>query len=91
MPEELITVSTQELKRIDVIKRVIAKQCTQKAAERELNLSKRQIIRLVKEFRQGGEKALLSKQRGKASNNALTSTFKMKVKKLVEDKATIFL
>lgn len=84
MPEELITVSTQELKRIDVIKRVIAKQCTQKAAELQLNLSKRQIIRLVKEFRQGGEKALLSKQRGKVSNNALTSTFKMKVKKLVE-------
>lgn len=75
-----MTVSAQELKRIDVIKRVISRQYTQKAAGVQLNLSKRQMIRLMKEFRQGGEKALLSKHRGKVSNNALTPSFKAKIK-----------
>ncbi len=84
MPEELMTMSVRELKRIEIIRRVIAKQCTQVVAATQLNLSTRQIIRLVKAFSKKGEKALLSCRRGKISNRAHSSEFKLKIKQLVE-------
>jgi hypothetical protein len=84
MLNELLTMSKQELKRIQVIRQVIDKKCTQQAATKELGLSKRQVIRLVKAVLTGGDSALLSKQRGKTSNRAHTSEFKLRVKDIVQ-------
>lgn len=61
--------SKQELKRIQVIRQVADKKCTQQAAAEDLGLSKRQVIRLVKAIVKDGDKALLSKRRGKVSNH----------------------
>lgn len=76
--------SKQELKRIQVIRQVIDKKCTQQAATKDLGLSKRQVIRLVKAFIKDGDGALLSKQRGKVSNRAHTPEFKLRIKDLVQ-------
>lgn len=76
--------SKQELKRIQVIRQVIDKKCTQQAATKDLGLSKRQVIRLVKAVLKNGDDALLSKQRGKTSNRAHTPEFKLRVKDIVQ-------
>lgn len=76
--------SKQELKRIQVIRQVIDKKCTQQAAAKDLELSKRQVIRLVKAVLKDGDNALLSKQRGKVSNRAHTPEFKLRVKDIVQ-------
>ncbi len=81
---ELLTMSKQELKRIQVIRQVIDKKCKQQAAAQELGLSKRQLIRLVKEVVQHGDVALLSKRRGQRSNRAHTVEFKLTIKGLVQ-------
>ena len=84
MLNELLTMSKQELKRIQVIRQVIDKKCTQQAAAKDLELSKRQVIRLVKAVLKDGDNALLSKQRGKVSNRAHTPEFKLRVKDIVQ-------
>ena len=76
--------SKKELKRIQVIRQVIDKKCTQQAATKDLGLSKRQVIRLVKAVLKDGDNALLSKQRGKTSNRAHTPEFKLRIKNIVQ-------
>ncbi len=76
--------SNKALKRIQVIRQVIDKKCTQQAAAKDLELSKRQVIRLVKAVLKDGDNALLSKQRGKVSNRAHTPEFKLLVKDIVQ-------
>ena len=76
--------SKQELKRIQVIRQVIDKKCTQQAATKDLGLSKRQVIRLVQAVLKDGDNALLSKQRGKPSNRAHAPEFKLRIKDIVQ-------
>jgi len=69
---------------------VSEKNVKQKVAMQELGLSKRQVIRLVKDFRRDGEKALISKRRGKAGNHAHSREFKLKIKEMVENNYSDF-
>ena len=83
MPEGLLTMSTQEINRVAVIQRVAERSLKQKKAMDLLSLSKRQIIRLVKNYRREGAKALTSKRRGQSSNHRYNDTIKAQAKKLV--------
>lgn len=83
MPNGLLTMSTQEIERVTVIRRVVEKQLKQRQAMQLLGLSKRQIIRLVKAYRKDGSAALVSKRRGQPSNNRHASCVKIKVKELI--------
>jgi transposase len=74
----------RELGRINLIRKIAEQGLKQSVAMRELGLSKRQVIRLVKAFRAGGEKALISKRRGKVGNRARSAEYKAEVKKIVE-------
>jgi hypothetical protein len=78
-----LTMSDQEIKRVTVITQVAEKRLKQREAMRLLDLSKRQIIRLVKDYRKYGPVALISKQRGKPSNHCHKSIVKTQVKELV--------
>lgn len=84
MLNELVTMNAKELKRLEIIREVSKKRLKQKEAMKELGLSKRQIIRLVKDFRKEGEKALVSKRRGRVSNHHHSEAFKLGVKEIVE-------
>lgn len=75
--------STHELDRITVIKKVAEKSMKQREAMTILNLSKRQIIRLKKEYLKGGPEALISKHRGQPSNNRHKAITQKLVKELV--------
>lgn len=81
--QELITMSEGELKRIQIIANAANKKIKQKEAAKQLGLEKRQIIRLVKIYREQGEKGLLSTKRGKPSNRRHTDAFKDEIKRLV--------
>ena len=73
-----------ELDRVSVMQKVIEKHIKQKEGARILQLSKRQMIRLVKKYRRDGAAGLISKQRGQISNYKYSATFKGDVMKLVK-------
>ena len=68
---ELLTMSKKELSRVEVMERIKAKKMTQKNASEALGLSVRHVRRLWKNYREEGAVGLVSKRRGKPSNNRL--------------------
>jgi transposase len=79
------TMTTQEIKRLELIGKVVDKQLTQIVAASLLNVTPRQIKRLVKRYREHGAEGLISKQRGQTSNHKYTPDKISTIKKLVEE------
>jgi len=63
--------SKQEITRLEVMQRLKDKRLTQKEAGEMLKLSTRQIKRLFRKYKRQGAQGLVSKRRGKESNNRL--------------------
>jgi len=63
--------SKKELSRVEVMERIKAKSMTQKKGAEALSISVRQVRRLWKNYQEKGAVGLLSKSRGKPSNNRL--------------------
>lgn len=76
MHGELLTLSHQELDRAQVIRAVIARQITQAQAAGQLELSTRQIKRLVRRYRTHGAAGLASRHRDRPSNNRIADDVK---------------
>jgi len=70
---ELLSMSKKEISRLEVMERMKAKKMTQKKASKALGLSVRQVRRLWKNYQEKGAVGLMSKRRGKPSNNRLSS------------------
>jgi transposase len=68
--------SKKELTRIEVLKRVEEKRLKQREAAGMLGISQRHVRRLLRAYRLGGEGGLISKRRGKPSNNQLNEQVK---------------
>ncbi len=85
MRGEIYTMSTKELSRIEVAEKILSKRLTQKAGGKQLGLSKRQVVRLVKRYQLYGAVGLLSKRRGQPSNHRYGVLFKQKIIGLVSD------
>jgi transposase len=69
--DKLLTMSKREITRLEVIQRVKDKRLTQKEAGVMLGLSIRQVKRLFRAYKKQGAAGLVSKRRGKPSNNRL--------------------
>jgi transposase len=67
--DELLTMSKQEITRLEVIQRIKEKRLTQKEAAGMLKLSVRQVKRLYRAYKSKGAKGLISARRGKPSNH----------------------
>ncbi len=65
--------SKKELSRVEVMERIKAKKMTQKKGAEALGISVRQVRRVWKNYQEKGAIGLLSKRRGKPSNNRLPS------------------
>lgn len=76
MAEELIRMSEKELERLEILERLNCKKITQKEAARQLCLCSRQVRRLQQAYKEEGVQGLISKKRGKTSNNCLPSELK---------------
>jgi transposase len=69
--DQLITMSKQEISRLEVMVRIKEKRLSQKDAGRILGISTRQVKRLWRAYRQKDAQGLISQRRGKPSNNRL--------------------
>jgi len=67
--KELLLMSRKEVDRVSVLNEVIAKKLKQGDAGRKLEISTRQLRRVLKKYRRDGPSALIHKSRGKRSNN----------------------
>ena len=74
--ETLLSMSTKELSRLEVIQRLSRKQMSQKEAGEILHLCRRQIKRLLKRYRKEGAAGLISKHRGHKAANRLSESMK---------------
>lgn len=84
--DELLTMSTKELSRLEVLQRLEEKRLTQKEAAQILGLSVRQVKRLIQRYRAAGASGLLSQRRGKPSNHQLPADVLQKVLDLLKGK-----
>jgi transposase len=70
--------------RLVVLKKVKAKQITQREAAEELGLGVRQIKRLLKELKRKGDRAVIHGQRGRPSNNRIDEEIREKALKILQ-------
>jgi hypothetical protein len=75
----LITMSNKELQRSEIIRQVIEKKIRQREAAYRLELSVRQIKRLVSNYRQKGPRGLIHGLRGKPSYKTISPPLKRTV------------
>lgn len=87
---DILKMSQKELDRLEIIQKVIDKRITQKKAAQNLDLSYRQMKRLVKSHRKHGAKGIISKKREKPSNRKFTDEFKTKIRRIVEEQYADF-
>jgi transposase len=78
--------SLRELKRLKVLHAVLDKRFTQKAAAAKLDLSERQVRRLVKSVREFGDGGVVHRGRGRPSNRSLPEQTKAEVLKVCREK-----
>ena len=80
----VITMRTKDLERIKVIHRLAMKQITQLEAGKLLHITDRQEVRkLLKRYQQLGDKGVISRKLGKASNRQLPEATKNEALKLI--------
>ena len=70
--DKLLEMSAKELSRLEVMQQLSRKQMSQQEAGRILDLSTRQIKRLLRAYRAKGAAGLVSKHRGRRGNNRLS-------------------
>lgn len=74
--EDTVTMSSKELRRVHVIRQVLAKQLTQVQAGALLGLTDRQIRRLLQRVRHEGDRGLVHRTRGRPSNRRMAAPIK---------------
>ena len=84
--EGVLKVTNSELRKLKVIEQVIEKKIKQKKAGKLLDLSVRQIIRLVKRVRREGVKGIIHQLRGQESNRKHEEKLKEKILELCRKK-----
>ena len=81
--DKLLTMSTKELTRLEVMKRLEEKRMKQREAAEMLAISERHVRRLYRAYKTGGSEGLISKRRGRASNNRLAPEVAAKARDLI--------
>lgn len=76
--EDILTMSQRELKRLHVIRKAIDRRLKQREAADLLELSQRQIRRLVKRVREESDKGIIHCSRGIKSHRAMDERIKQK-------------
>lgn len=84
--KDIIMISQREIKRLHVIHKVLDKRLKQVEAGDILQISSRQVRRIVKRIRVKGDEGIGHKLRGKASNRRLPKKVKEKVIRLYKER-----
>lgn len=83
--KDIIKMRQEELKRLHIVKKIIDKELKQAEAIEVLELSKRQMIRIVKRVKEEGDEGIIHKSRGRPSNRKIPDKIKANVIKLYEN------
>jgi len=86
MKEGLLIMSTREINRAGILKQVKDKKITQVVAAKTMNLSDRQLRRLMVEYRINGVTGIVHSSRGRPSNHQISQQLKDQVIELVRIK-----
>nr|ULG15963.1 Sea27 [Serratia proteamaculans] len=86
----LVTMSDKELVRAQIIQSVCEKRLRRRDAAGQLDLSERQVQRLMDKFRLSGTLGLASLKRGKPGNHNLPEQLRMKVLALLRENYSDF-
>ena len=81
---DILQMSTKERSRAHVLRQLDEGRIKQRHAAKQLNLSVRQVKRLLKAYRRWGDEALISKQRGRPSNHQLDPQVKQQALDLIQ-------
>jgi len=84
--DKLLQMSTKELSRLEVMQRLAEKRMRQQEAASVLGVSVRQVKRLIRAYRRQGAQGLISKRRGRPSNNRLAEATRQKALDLLKSK-----
>jgi transposase len=68
---DLVTMSKEEMQRLEVMKQLQEKRMNQRTAAEELGVSVRQVKRLLQAYRRQGALGLVSKQRGQPGHHQM--------------------
>ena len=90
MQEEYLRMSSKERERLVVVREIIERKLCQKVASERLGIGVRQVKRLVQRWRADGDAGLVSRQRGRASNNRLGTGTMAGVERLLQEQYTDF-
>jgi len=82
---QLITMSTKELSRYDVIKKLVIKEINGTEAANQLGLSTRQVRRLKDKVKKRGIKGLIHGNRGQPGNHLMAAEKAAKLKKIISE------
>jgi hypothetical protein len=85
MALELVTMSTREIDRVDVVRRILEHRLTKAKAGELLGLSGRQVHRLCVRYGQRGPAGLVSLQRGRPSNHRLPDEIRERALAIVRE------
>jgi hypothetical protein len=84
--EDIFMMRREEIKRYQVIQKVLDQEINQQEAAEYLRITDRQIRRIVKRVREQGERGVIHALRGKEGNRKIRVRFKNKVLELYEKK-----
>lgn len=90
MTQKLITMSSEELTRYDIIKELIAGKINGTEAAKQIDLSVRQIRRLKKKVNNFGAQGLIHGHRGRVGNRKIPNEIIEKTKDFLKNKYTDF-
>jgi transposase len=90
MPTGLVTMSSREIDRGELIRRVRAKALKQRKAAELMGISVRQVKRMCRRFKDAGLAGLASRKRGRPSNRKLSTAVKAHVVALVRERYADF-
>lgn len=82
MREDILIMSQKEIKRLQIIQKVLGKEINQQEAAAILRISDRQVRRVVKRVREEGEKGIAHRMRGREGNRKIDQKIKNQVIKV---------
>ena len=86
MEEDIIALSRKEIKRLRIIHMIMDRCFTQVKAGELLNLSDRQVRRIIKKVRQKGDEGIRHGNRGRSSSRKMSKAFEDRVTMVVKQK-----
>src|SRR5512135_700668 len=81
----MIRMSRREAKRLHIIHQALDEQITQTEAARLIDISDRQIRRMIRRIREEGDEGICHRSRGKSSNHGIPKRVKERVLKLFRE------